>query len=83
MAGITEELARICRELPEEKAKALVDFARFLRRQARSQPRAAKGDGDAAWERIIHDPTSRPKLDAFLKNALTEGEAERLDLHKL
>ena len=73
MAVITDELAEILRELPEERAQELVDFARFLQQQS----------GDAAWERIIAEASPRPRLDAFVAEVLREGSAEPLDPSKL
>ena len=37
---------------------------------------------DEQWERIISDPRLRPKLEAFVKEALSEG-SEPLDLERL
>ena len=73
MAGLTEELVQIVRELPAEKAREVMDFARFLRQQA----------GDAAWDRIVEDTRPRPKLDSFIADALREGPAEPLDPSRL
>jgi hypothetical protein len=73
MSAISKELVEIVDELPEEKAREVVDFARFLKQQA----------GDAEWERIIQDQSARPKLDAFVADALREGPAEPLDPSKL
>jgi len=73
MTAVAKELAKIVDSLPEEKAREVMDFARFLQQQA----------GDAAWERIIDDTRSRPKLDKFVEDALREGVAEPLDLSKL
>ena len=73
MAAMTNELAEIIRDLPEEKAREVVDFARFLQQQA----------GDIAWERIISDARPRPKLDAFVAEALREEPSEPLDPGKL
>lgn len=81
MGEIAEELVRISEELPPQKADQLLDFARFLKQQA--QVDAAEGEGDAAWEGIIKDARPRPKLAAFVKEALAEGEAEPLDLKRL
>ncbi len=63
MSNTTEELIRICESLPEDKRNALAEFARFL---------AAQQD-DERWERLIAHPEPRPKLDAFLREAATEG----------
>ena len=60
MAALTQELAEILRGLPEERAREVVDFARFLQQQA----------GDVAWESIIAEINSRPKFDAFVAGAL-------------
>jgi hypothetical protein len=74
VAPKTEELVTICAQLPEEKVGELVDFARFLQQQV-----ANENTGDKEWERFVADPRSRPKLDAFAKQALQEGEAVPLD----
>lgn len=73
MTAAAKELAKIVDELPEEKAREVMDFARFLKQQ----------EGDLQWERIISDQRSRPKLDAYIADALREGEAEPLDTNKL
>ena len=83
MAEETEELVRICQELPTHKVEELVDFARFLHQRTLSDQSAPPEHGDAAWERIIRDPRPRPKLDAFVKAAFAEGQAEPLDPDKL
>ena len=69
MTAASKELVKILEELPEEKARAVVDFARFLQQQA----------DDAAWKRIIEDPHPRPKLDAFVAEALRETPAKPID----
>jgi hypothetical protein len=73
MTAVAKELVEIVGNLPEDKAREVVDFARFLQQQA----------GDRAWERIIADSRPRPKLDAFAADALREGPAEPLDPSKL
>ena len=72
-----EELTKICAALPAQKIEELVDFARFLHARVNESP------GDAAWEKIIADPTPRPKFGAFLSAALTEEPAEPLTPDKL
>ena len=74
MAPKTKELVSICEQLPPQKIDELVDFARFLRQQAGGQT-----EGDREWERIIADAQLKPKLDAFVKQALSEGEAGPLN----
>jgi hypothetical protein len=73
MTAAAKELVELIGALSEEKARELVDFAHFLRQQA----------DDAAWERIIGDARPRPKLDAFVADALREGKSEPLDTNKL
>jgi hypothetical protein len=73
MSAISKELVDIVDGLPEEKAREVMDFARFLKHQA----------GDLEWERIIANGQPRPKLDAFVTSALQEGPAEPLDPSKL
>jgi hypothetical protein len=73
MTTAAKELVDLISRLPEEKAQEVVDFARFLTQQA----------GDAAWERILQGSRPRPKLDAFVAEALREGNSEPLDPGKL
>jgi hypothetical protein len=72
MSSDTQELIHICEQLPQAKQVEVADFARFLLAQ----------QGDERWEQIIASPTSRPRLDAFLKESAKEG-AEPLDLDRL
>jgi hypothetical protein len=69
MTAAAKELVELVGALPEDKARAVVDFARFLQHQA----------DDAAWERIIAANHSYPKLETFAAAALREGGAEPLD----
>ena len=73
MTAVAKELVDIIGALPEDKAREVVDFARFLQQQA----------GDREWERIIADQRAYPKLDKFVAEALREGPAEPLDPAKL
>ena len=73
MSAASQELIKIVDSLPEDKAREVVDFARFLQQQA----------GDREWERIIADKRSYPKLEKFAAQALREGTAEPLDPSKL
>jgi hypothetical protein len=73
MSAASQELIKIVDGLPEAKAREVVDFARFLQHQA----------GDQEWERLLADGRPRPKLDAFVADALREGPAEPLDPAKL
>ena len=63
MSTDTQELIRICEQLPEEQRAEVTDFARFL---------LAKREDDA-WERTIADPRPRPTLDEFVRQSLAEG----------
>ena len=73
MSSATHELITIVDSLPEDKAREVVDFARFLQQQA----------GDREWERIIDEKRTYPKLKEFAAAALREGSAEPLDPSKL
>jgi hypothetical protein len=73
MTAVAKELVEIVGNLPEDKAREVVDFARFLQQQA----------GDREWERILADAGPRPKLDTFIADALREGPATQLDPSKL
>ena len=66
--------AEIINELPklnETERRAILEKLRELSHQ-----------DDEQWERIIADPRPRPKLEAFVKEALGEGR-EPLDLERL
>jgi hypothetical protein len=65
MSTETEELIRICETLPPAKQVEVADFARFL---------AARQE-DERWESLLAYPNPRPKLDAFLRESATDGEA--------
>jgi hypothetical protein len=73
MTAVAKTLIEIVDGLPEDKAREVVDFARFLQQQA----------GDREWERIISAEKPYPKLDQFVADALLEGPAEPLDPSKL
>jgi len=73
MTTVAKELVEILNDLPEEKAREVVDFARFLQQQS----------GDQEWERIIAGKRAYPKLETFAAEALREGNAEPLDPNKL
>jgi len=72
MSTQTEELIRICEALPDDKRAEVADFAKFL----------LDRQGDGRWEQILADPRPRPKLDAFVREALAEGR-EPLDTDRL
>ena len=73
MSSAVQELMGIVDGLPEEKAREVVDFARFLQQQC----------GDREWERILAEGRPCPKLERFAADALREGAAEPLDPSKL
>jgi hypothetical protein len=66
------EIAELCESLPPEKRDEVADFARFL--LSRQQ--------DESWESIIAGHSSRPRLDAFVRESAAEGD-ELLDLQRL
>ena len=73
MKAVAKELVEIVDRLPEDKAREVVDFARFLQQQA----------SDGEWERILDEPRAYPKLDKFVAESLREDPAEPLDPAKL
>ena len=68
MSSATHELITIVDSLPEDKAREVVDFARFLQQQT----------GDREWERIIAEKRTYPKLEQFAAAALREGQIDSL-----
>ena len=65
MSSAAQELISIVDGLPEDKARAVVDFARFLQQQS----------GDQEWERILAEQRTYPKLEQFAAASLREGAA--------
>ena len=72
MSSTTQDLIQVCEALPPEKQAELADFARFL---------LARQD-DEAWEQRLASAQSRPRLEAFLRDAAAEGD-EPLDPSRL
>ena len=75
MSTATEEIVRLCENLPPEKRAEVADFARFLLSRT-------EYPDDTAWERNLADVRPLPKLDAFLHESAAEGD-EPLDLKRL
>jgi hypothetical protein len=65
------EIINALPKLNETERRAILEKLRELAQQ-----------DDEQWERIIADPRPRPKLQAFVKEALSEG-SEPLDLERL
>jgi hypothetical protein len=72
MSTDTQELIRICEQLPQARRAEVADFARFLLAR----------EADERWEQIIASPARRTKLDAFLQESAKEA-AEPLDPNRL
>lgn len=77
-AVVAEDFVELFKRLPAAQRAEVTDFARFL-----ASKYAPEADGDARWEAIIADPRPRPKLEAFLRDALAEGGFEPLDPEKM
>ena len=76
MTQVAEETAKLADSLPPEKARALLEYARYL---------ADKAD-EEAWEGKFDDPRYRAKFDSMLKDAdreIAEGRTEPLDPKRL
>jgi hypothetical protein len=63
MSTDTQDLIRICEQLPEPQRAEVADFARFL---------LAK-QADEAWDRAVGEAGPRPALRQFVKDSLAEG----------
>jgi TorA maturation chaperone TorD len=75
MSAFAEEAVRLIETLPEDKACALLEFARYL---------AEKSD-EEEWERKSADPHYRPKLTAMIEEVEQEiatGRTTPLDLDR-
>src|ERR1041385_1232776 len=76
MTKLAEEVARLVNMLPEDKAQALLEYARYL---------AEKADEEEC-ERKFADPKCRPKLSALMgevEREIAAGQSEPLDLERL
>ena len=86
MRSAVAEITRISHALPPRKKAQLLDFARALQSGREVSLPAKPKHGDDQWERIINDPTPRPKLAAKLKQLerlAAEGKDEPLDWDRL
>jgi hypothetical protein len=86
MKSAVAEINRISQSLPARKKAQLLDFARDLQSGHEPSPLAKLKHGDDEWERIINDPTPKPKLAAKLKQLerlAAEGEDEPMDWDRL
>jgi hypothetical protein len=76
MTKLAQEAARLVEMLPEDKAQALLEYARYL---------VDKAD-DEEWDRKFSDPQYRPKLSALMEQVEREiaaGRTEPLNLDRL
>jgi hypothetical protein len=76
MTKLVEEAARLVAMLPEDKAQALLEYARYL---------VDKAD-EEEWERRFSDAKYRPKFSATLQEVESEiaaGQTEPLDPTRL
>lgn len=64
MSTAVNELIENVDSLPEDKAREVIDFARFLQQQA----------GDRERELILAAKRTYPKLEQFAAQALREGQ---------
>jgi hypothetical protein len=62
MSTSTQELIRICDQLPDAKRAEVADFARFLLAR----------EGDEQWEQQLATAKPRPKLEAFLRESAAD-----------
>lgn len=67
MNALAEEAVRLIEALPEDKARALLEFARYP---------AEKSD-EEEWERKFADPRYRPRLTAMMEEVEQEIAAGR------
>lgn len=76
MSTATQEIIRLCEALPDHKRAEVAEFARFL--LSRSEH-----PDDAAWEARLADTKPRTKLSEFLREGMTQGGDEPLDIRRL
>ena len=68
-------LIKLSRKLTPQKRRELLKYGETLYAQEEKKPMAVEEGGDAAWERIIADPKSRPKLRAEVEKIRAEMKA--------
>jgi hypothetical protein len=86
MKSAVAEITRISHLLPPRKKAQLLDFARALQSGLGPSPVAKPKRSDDEWEKIINDPTPKPKLAAKLKQLerlAAEGKDEPMDWDRL
>ena len=73
---VVEEMFSLFPTLPAEKARSVLDFARYL----------AEQDDDAAWERSIEAARNSPRFKqrlAEVEREISEGRSSPLDVDRL
>jgi hypothetical protein len=86
MKSAVAEITRVSHLLPPRKKAQLLDFARALQSGLGPSPVAKPKRSDDEWEKIINDPTPKPKLAAKLKQLerlAAEGKDEPMDWDRL
>lgn len=70
MTQVTSETVRIVEKLPEDKALALLEYARYL----------AERVDEEAWQRRFRDKNYAPKLKSAADQALAEHRSGKTKL---
>jgi len=76
MTSLAREAARLVDSLPREKARALIEYARYLADKA----------GEEEWDRQFSEPKYRRKFRALVAQVerdIAAGKTEPLDLDRL
>ena len=76
MTKLAEEAARLVDSLPQDKARSLIEYARFLSEKA----------DEEAWEQQLGDPRYAPGLAtavAEVDREIRSGQGEPLDPDRL
>ncbi len=73
MSQVAAELTAIIEGLSDERAKALLDYARYL----------AEKQDDEEWERVVERATRSPKFAAYMaevEQEIREGRTEPIEV---
>ena len=69
MKSLAEEAARLVESLPADKARALIEFARYLADRAEEE----------GWDRRFGDPKYAPRLKALMAQVESDIDAGKTD----
>jgi hypothetical protein len=76
--SLEETVLEVLRQLPAERQKQVLDFARFMEHQVSIPEDADEVDGDARWEELFASEKSQLALEKMAEQARADIKAGRM-----